>query len=199
MSEEKANNKEEIKVFPFIQGDIIDLVPLNSEHVNLYVKWDNFPSVRIYSRNIFPFIIEDMKKDFERSEKGIKRDINFELWHKKDKKPIGFGEVGDIDLYGQKAYLGLIIGEPEYWGQKIGEEATKLLVEYAFNELNIYKLQAQINSANMGSWRCAEKNGFIREATLKKDSYVNGKYFDTYVYSLFKDDWLKLKKENQLK
>jgi len=185
--------------FTFIQGDVIDLVPLNSEHVNLYVKWENNPSVRIYSRNIIPHTIEDMKKFFKPSERRLKKEISFEVWHKKDKKPIGFGEVADIDWYGQKAYLGLIIGVPEYWGQKIGEEATKLIVEYAFNELNLYKLQADINSANMGSWRCAEKNGFIREATLKKDSYVNGKYFDTYIYSLFKEDWVKLRKEKQSK
>ena len=183
--------------FTFIQGDIIDLVSLNSEHVNLYVKWENTPSVRIYSRNIIPHTIEDMKKFFEPSERGLKKEISFEVWHKKDEKPIGFGEVADIDWYGQKAYLGLIIGVPEYWGQNIGEEATKLIVEYAFNELNLYKLDAHINSANTGSWRCAEKNGFIREATLKRDSYVNGKYFDTYKYSLFKDDWVKLRKEKQ--
>ena len=186
-------------IFTFIQGDIIDFVPLNSEHINLYVKWENSPAVRLYSRNIIPNTKEDMKRFFKPSESRLKKEINFEIWHKKDKKPIGFGEIADIDWYGQKAYLGLIIGEPEYWGQKIGEEATKLMVEYAFNELNIYKLQAHITTANMGSWRCAEKNGLIREATLKKDSYVDGKYFDTYVYSLFKDDWLKLKKENQLK
>jgi len=179
--------------YTFIQGDIIDLVPLNKEHINLYVYWENQPTVRIYSRNIIPHTIENMKKFFEPSEKKLKREINFELWHKKDKKPIGFGEIADIDWYGQKAYLGLIIGESEYWGQKIGEEATKLMVEYAFNELNVYKLQAHINSANTGSWRVAEKNGFIREAVLKRDAYVNGKYLDTYFYCLFKDDWVKQK------
>ena len=121
------------------------------------------------------------------------------LWHKKTKKPIGTGIVSGIDWYGQTASLGLIIGEPEYWGQKIGEEATGLMVKYVFNELNLYKIYAGINSANIGSWRCAEKKGFIREATFKKDSYVNGKYFDTYIYSLFKADWLKLKKEKQVK
>jgi len=103
--------------FTFIQGDTIDFVPLNSEHINLYVKWENSPTVRIYSRNIIPNTIEDMKRFFKPSERGLKKEINFEIWHKKDKKPIGFGEIADIDWYGQKAYLGLIIGEPEYWGQ----------------------------------------------------------------------------------
>jgi len=185
--------------FTFIQGDIIDLVPLNSEHINLYAKWKNNPNVRVYARYIIPQTVEDMKKFFEPSKDKIKREINFEIWHKKTKKPIGTGIVSGIDWYGQTASLGLTIGEPEYWGQKIGEEATGLMVKYAFNELNLYKIYAGINSANIGSWRCAEKNGFIREATFKKDSYVNGKYFDTYIYSLFKADWLKLKKEKQVK
>ena len=180
--------------FTFIQGDIIDLVPLNSEHINLYAKWKNNPNVRIYARYIIPQTVEDMKKFFEPSKDKIKREINFEIWHKKTKKPIGTGIGSGIDQYGQTASLGLVIGEPEYWGQKIGEEATGLMVKYAFNGLNLYKIYAGINSANIGSWRCAEKNGFIREATFKKDSYVNGKYFDTFCYSLFKEDWLKLKK-----
>ena len=117
------------------------------------------------------------------------------MWHKKDKKPIGFGEVSNIDWINQQAFLGLIIGEPEYWGQKIGEETTRLMVEYVFNELNLYIIYAYINSANIGSWRCAEKSGFTREATFKKNTYVNGKYYDTFCYSLFKEDWLKLKKK----
>ncbi|GAJ23941.1 unnamed protein product, partial [marine sediment metagenome] len=104
----------------FIEGEIIDLVPLNSKNINLYVKWENTPNVRIYSRNIIPNTIEDMKKFFEPSKDRMKREINFEVWHKKDKKPIGFGEVNEIDWYGQKGWLGLVIGEPEYWGQKIG-------------------------------------------------------------------------------
>ncbi len=180
--------------FTFIQGDIIDLVPLNSEHVNLYVKWENNPNVRIYARNIIPRTVEDMKKKFEPSKDKIKKEINFEIWHKKAKIPIGFGEVADINWYAQNGWIGLIIGEPEYWGQKIGEEATRLMVEYAFNELNLYEIFAGINSANIGSWRCAEKSGFTREATFKKNQYVNGKYFDTFIYTLFKEDWLKLKK-----
>ena len=182
----------ETQVPLFIKGDIVDLVPLNSKHIKIYTKWQNRPNVRIFARNIIPLTVEDMQKFFKPSKDQIKREILFEVWHKKDLKPIGFGNIDNVDWYGQMGWLGLIIGEPEYWGQKIGEEVTHLMVEYAFNELNLYKIYAGINSVNIGSWRCAEKNGFTREATFKKASYVNGKYFDNFVYSLFKEDWLKL-------
>ena len=161
----------------------------------MYVKWENDPKVRIYARNIIPKTAEDMKKLLEPPEgRMLKKEISFEVWHKSDKKAIGFGEVADIDWYDQKGWLGLIIGEPEYWGQKIGEEVTRLMVKYAFNELNLFKIYAGINSANIGSWRCAEKNGLTREAVFKKEAYVNGKYFDVFVYSLFKEDWVKNQK-----
>ena len=182
----------------FIEGETIDLIPLNIENIKLYAKWENNPKVRIYSRNIIPRTLEDMKKHLEPSERHSRRtpknEVSFEIWHKKDKKTIGFGGVSDINWYNQQAYLGLLIGEPDYWGQKIGEEATRLLVEYAFNELNIFKIKASILAINKGSWRCAEKNGFTRVATFKKDMYVNGEYLDNYVYSLLKEDWLKLRK-----
>jgi len=181
-------------IFTFIEGDTIDLIPLNIENLKLYGKWENNPKVRIYSRNILPRTEEDMKKYLKPSDNRLKDQVSFEIWHKKDKKSVGFGEVSDINWYEQQAYLGLLIGEPDYWGQKIGEEATSLLVEYAFNELNLFKLKASIIVVNKGSWRCAEKNGFIREAMFKKDTYVNGEYLDNYIYSLLKEDWLKIKK-----
>jgi hypothetical protein len=93
----------------------------------------------------------------------------------------------------------LIIGESDYWEQKIGEEVTKLIIEYAFNELNLFNLKAGINSANIGSWRCAEKNGFTRVATFKKGCYVDGKYYDEYRYSLFKEDWIDFKNKEENK
>jgi ribosomal-protein-alanine N-acetyltransferase len=183
------------QVAVFIEGEYIDLVPLNSDNINMYVKWENDPKVRIYARNIIPKTAEEMKKLFEPPEgRMLKKEISFEVWHKKDKKSIGFGEVAEIDWYRQMGWLGLIIGESDYWRQKIGEEVTALMVEYAFNELNLFKIYAGINSANIGSWRCAEKNGFTREATFKKDAYINGKYLDVFVYSLFRDDWVKNKK-----
>ncbi|NHJ21987.1 MAG: N-acetyltransferase [Candidatus Lokiarchaeota archaeon] len=184
------------RISVFITGNLVDLIPLNSEHINLYAKWENDPYVRLYSRNIIPKTPEDMTRFLEPSEKGtMKEEISFEVWHQKDNKPIGYGEVADIDWYSQIGWLGLVIGEPEYWGQKIGEEVIALMIEYAFSELNFFKLHAGVISANIGSWKCIEKNGFIREAILRNETYVHGKYYDYFIYSLFKDNWVENKKQ----
>jgi len=80
------------------------------------------------------------------------------------------------------------------WGKSICTEVINLLNEYAFNELNMRKLSVYIFSPNVGSWRCAEKCGYTREAVMKEDYYIDGKHEDTFIYSLFKKDWINLKK-----
>ena len=184
------NEKKDEEVFTFIDGELVSLTPLKMDHVDLYVIWRNRPNVRIFGRGIIPATAAAIKKSIEPpSESQLPNSFDFELWHKKDEKPIGDAGIFDIDWFNRKAYLGLMIGEPEYWNQSIGTEATHLLVEYAFNELNLNKLHAIIFSPNKGSIRCAEKNGFILEATLKDDIFIDGEYKDSYIYTLFKKDW----------
>ncbi len=68
------------EVFPFIVGENIDLVAMNLEHVNLYVKWNNDPRVRRYARNTTPFTVEESKKRLEPRE-GIKEFVNIKtIW-----------------------------------------------------------------------------------------------------------------------
>ena len=72
------------KIPIFIGGENIDLVPLNIENIKLYAKWENSPDVRIYSRNILPRTLEEMKKYLEPSDKRPKNEVSFEIRHKKD-------------------------------------------------------------------------------------------------------------------
>ena len=179
---------ENLKIAPFIEGENVALLPLKQENFNTYTKWENLPEIRKYSRNIFPLTLDQYKKMIGNHTNGVKKFIPFEIWHKKDKKPIGTCELSEIDWINRNAYLGILIGEQEYWNQNIGTEVAKLLIQYAFEELNLSKLYWSVITPNLGSRRCCEKCGFKIEATLKNDTYIDGKYYDTLIYSLFKED-----------
>ena len=195
----KKENKEESKetdepeYFPFIKGTIIDLCPRNSKYVNLYIRWKNAPKVRKYARNVMPRTIDEQKKRFETRPGGLSEHISLDVWHKKDKKPIGQIGLGHIDWVNGWANAFLQIGEPDYWNQDIGTEATKLLAEYVFNELNLNKLHGGVAVDNIGSWSVAQKIGFKPEGVKKHEMYIDGKYVDTKIYRLLKDDWIKRK------
>jgi RimJ/RimL family protein N-acetyltransferase len=191
---EKANKIEEIEAFPFIKGKNIDLCPRNSKLANTYVRWRNHPRVRKYARNVIPRTLEDQTKRFEERSERMSDHISLDVWHKKDKKPIGEIGLGHIDWINGWANAFLQIGEPDYWNKDIGTEATELLVEYAFNELNLNKLHGGVAVENIGSWSVAGKIGFKLEGIKKDEMYVDGKYVDTKIFLLLKEDWAKKEK-----
>jgi RimJ/RimL family protein N-acetyltransferase len=192
MTEEKEKKDEEIEVFPFIEGETIDLVAGNSKWVPLVCKWQNDPKVRRYARNMWPVTIEEVKKWFEPSpDRHMKEFVVFTIYHKRDKRPIGSVGFGRINWVNRNANIFASIGEPKYWGNGIVVEASKLLIKYGFTELNFYKIYAGVYSPNKRSLRAADKLGFEKEAILKEEMYVDGAYHDVHKFALFKRDWIK--------
>ena len=193
---EKQEIKPEgsISHFPFIQGENLALCAVNSNHAELYAKWKNDPVVRRYARNVIPRTLDEQKKRSESGQQKFKDHINFEIWHKKDKKPIGRIGLGWIDWVNGWANAYIWIGEKDYWGKNIATEATELLIDYAFKELNLNKLHGGVAIENIGSWSVAEKLGFVLEGVEREEMYVDGKYLDNKTFCLLKEDWLKRKK-----
>jgi RimJ/RimL family protein N-acetyltransferase len=190
--EKKDSKENEIEVFPFIIGETIDLVAENTKWVDLFCKWNNDPKVRRYARNAWPRTIEEIKKRSEPLPRGQMREfIDLTIYHKGDNRPIGSIGFGHIDWVSRKANIFGQIGESEYWGKGIIGEASQLVIEYGFNELNFHKIYAGIYSPNERSLRVAEKLGFTKEGIFKEEQYVDGKYHDVHKFALFKRDWIK--------
>ncbi|KGR77086.1 GNAT family N-acetyltransferase [Ureibacillus sinduriensis] len=77
----------------------------------------------------------------------------------------------------------------EYWGQGIGSEAIMAIIHYAFEHMNIQRIQALIEPPNIASQKMVEKAGFLREGLLRKYEYACGKFDDLYMYGLLKEDY----------
>lgn len=191
-----AEEKEETNVvYPFIEGERIDLVAQSSKWIPLYSKWHNNPNVRHFARHNMPRTPEEFKRWFEpQSGHDVRDGVFFTIYHKKDKCPIGSIGFNRINWVNRNAFIGALIGEPDYWGKGIIGEAAKLLINYGFTELNFHKIYASIINPNKRSLRAAEKLGFEKEGVLKEDMYVDGKYVDFHQFGLFRSDWLKREK-----
>ena len=189
------DKKEEDEVFPFIEGENIDLVAGNSKWANLLCKWMNDPKVRHYARNAWPLSLEEINKWFEPPpDQGMRDFVVFTIYHKKDKKPIGSIGFNRINWLNRNANMFWSIGEVEYWGRGIITEAGKLLIKYGFTELNFHKIYAGVFSPNNRSLRVAEKLGFKEEAVLKEEVFVDGVYVDAHKLGLLKKDWIEQNK-----
>lgn len=63
-------------------------------------------------------------------------------------------------------------------------EALRVLIDFAFQEMEFHSLEAVIDPDNIASIKLIEKLGFVKEAHFKENAYFDGKYLDALVYSL---------------
>jgi ribosomal-protein-alanine N-acetyltransferase len=74
------------------------------------------------------------------------------------------------------------------WGHGYATEAGGAVLRWAFETLNLNRVQAETDTRNAASARVLEKLGFSREGTLRENCVVNGDVSDSWVYGLIRRD-----------
>jgi RimJ/RimL family protein N-acetyltransferase len=75
------------------------------------------------------------------------------------------------------------------WGRGYATEAAHALLQWAFDTLDLNRVQAETDTRNLASARVLEKLNFMREGTLREDCIVNGEVSDSWVYGLIRREW----------
>lgn len=77
----------------------------------------------------------------------------------------------------------------DLWGRGLVTEAATLLVGFGFKELGLHRTWATCSTANVGSARVVEKLGMRREAHLRADVNIRGRWRDSYLYAVLANEW----------
>jgi len=75
------------------------------------------------------------------------------------------------------------------WGHGYATEAARALLRWAFDAMDLNRVQAETDTRNDASARVLEKLGFLREGTLREDCIVNGEVSDSWVFGLLRAQW----------
>lgn len=75
------------------------------------------------------------------------------------------------------------------WGHGYATEAARALLQWAFDTLDLNRVQAETDTRNAASARVLEKLGFVREGTLREDCVVDDEVSDSWVYGLISREW----------
>ena len=102
-----------------------------------------------------------------------------------------FGSCGltQIDDANHRANLG-------YWvrssacGHGVATEAIQQLVQWAFKNTDLVRLEVVVSTQNAASLRAAEKSGAVREAILKKRLWLHGSWHDAVMLSFIRGEKL---------
>lgn len=83
--------------------------------------------------------------------------------------------------------LGYWLAE-EHWGKGIVSEAIALICSYAFTELDLHRITAQVFAYNKASIHLLKKNGFEQEGILRKAIIKDHKITDLHIFGKLKDE-----------
>lgn len=143
-------------------------------------RWDKGP------RDLKELSKAKFSKVLSTHRKNRKTDTFYDLiaFDKKSGEIIGFCSLMDISrAVFQNAYLGYSILSP-YWGKGFGKEMVKAVIEVAFKNLGIHRVEAGIEPANRRSIALAKAIGMRREGLSKRRLFLGGKWLDMMIYAM---------------
>lgn len=104
--------------------------------------------------------------------------------------------IGSVGLGGDNikthadAFVGIGIGEPEFWGKGYGTDAMNLILRYAFIELNLQRVSLDVFEYNPRGIRSYEKAGFKVEGRVREMILREGRRFDVFYMGILRSEWL---------
>lgn len=102
---------------------------------------------------------------------------------------IGHCSLFNLNAQCQRAEIGYGMAF-DAWGKGYMHEALSAVVSYAFTELALNRIEADIDPRNVGSAKTLERLGFQNEGLLRERWVVDGEVSDSGIYGLLRRDWL---------
>ena len=155
-------------------GERVYLSPVNPEDMDKFVTWLNDMQVTDYiGRTHYVQNYVNEKRWIE--EELAKGEYFFEIVTVDGDEAIGNISLKDVDLINRRATLGILIGESDSRNKGYGTEAIRLLLDYAFNYLNLNNVMLVYLECNERAKRCYEKVGFKEFGRRRMSKFLNGR------------------------
>lgn len=150
------------------------LSPINIEDYDLYYQWLNQSETTIYLSVFHEIIARHREKDLLdrliRTESGNYVMAIVEI---KSDKLLGNCGLLNVDHINRNAEFGIFIGEKKYRGKGIGEEATRLMLDFGFNAINLHHIWLRVFRFNKNAIGLYKKIGF-KIIGAKRESRIIG-------------------------
>jgi UDP-4-amino-4,6-dideoxy-N-acetyl-beta-L-altrosamine N-acetyltransferase len=170
-----------------LQGKNISLRALTEKDWKDTIRWRNDLNIKKLAM-MHPFPVTELnEKEWYDNLLKSKSDRNlFFAVCTNDGQCIGFVSLNNIHRTNRNCYLSIVIGEESAQGKGYGKEAMQLILNYAFEMLNLNKLSVEVLDINEKALRLYEQLGFVEEGHLKHQFFCEGIFHGVKLLSLFK-------------
>ncbi|MBC7836896.1 GNAT family N-acetyltransferase [Acetobacteraceae bacterium] len=179
----------------FRKGNRVILRPLERGDIPILRRWMNDPEVTQHLLRVLP-ITEKEEEEWVENIGKSKNDITLGMTLAEDKKLIGSMGLHQINWQHRTAVTGTVIGEKEYWGKGYGTEAKMLLLDFAFNALDLHAVLSKVMETNGRSLAYGKKCGYEEVGCIPKwIRQQNGERCDEVLLIVTQEKWRPLWQE----
>ena len=166
---------------PFRIGTAIYLRPLEPEDVPRLTDWITQPAVRTALDLFYRSLDQSAAELFLERTKNDAHDIALGIVERETDTLLGFIGLNRIDQENSHVQLGFFLDVQKADGERCLSEAVSLMQRYVFAVLGMNRLWLYVDAADARTINMLEQQGFVREATLRQDRCLHGRYADTVV------------------
>ncbi|KIY22654.1 GNAT family N-acetyltransferase [Mesobacillus subterraneus] len=174
-----------------LEGKTVKLVSMDSSQLDgLWEAGQNqsiweFTSAKVTNKGEMKKVVESAIAE---KEKGTQ--IPFVVLDKKTGKIVGSSRFLDISELHNTLEIGWTWYSPEYWRTSVNTETKLLMLQHAFENRGVNRVQFCTDSRNVRSQTAIARLGAQREGVLRKHRIIADGYIrDTVVYSILKEEW----------
>jgi len=170
---------DRVTLRPVVASDVYALFGFFSDsEVTRY--WSRLPMTHLAQARTLLRQIRERYRSGEGMQLGIER--------KGDGVLIGTCTLFHFMGQNRRAELGYVLGSP-YWRQGYMHEALQRLLAYAFDDLGLIRLEADIDPRNESSERTLLRLGFVKEGYMRERWIVGDVVSDSAVFGLLRREW----------
>ncbi|HMK03330.1 MAG TPA: GNAT family protein [Ferruginibacter sp.] len=175
-----------------LEDDRARLEPLTQEHFGPLM------SIALSNSDIWKFTLANITDEnsftnyFNTAlqERENKASYPFAMFDKKENRYAGCTRYANISFRDKRMEIGWTWIDPLLQGSGINKHNKFLMLQFAFEQLGLHRVELKTAGTNLKSQRAMEKIGAIREGVLRKHSINDvGAIRDTVYYSFLDDEW----------
>lgn len=175
----------------FLETAHLILRPIEKADLPHLVRWINKPEMRQFLavRTPYSTAAESAWLEHIMCPGNPPTDIVLAIVHKSGPRLIGLTGLHQIDWINRRAVTGSYLGDSKDRGKGYGKASKLAMLEYAFNTLDLRKINSEANADNVASQKCLLASGYTQEGVRRQHLLIAGKAVDSILYGITQDEW----------
>jgi RimJ/RimL family protein N-acetyltransferase len=173
-----------------IRGEKVYLGPLRVDDAPRFAEWfADLEFLALLGTNPLRQMTLQTEQQWLEAQVKNENSYQFGIYTCSDNEIIGSAGLHAPHWRNRSAELGIAVGNKAFWGKGYGTEASRLVLNYGFWELNLHRISLLVYAYNHRAIRSYEKLGFVHEVVRREAVYRDGHYYDILVMSLLRHEW----------